>query len=1212
MNLFTPRSIFGILISLTFFPLGLLAQGTSGQSIWTANSLHEILSNETDEPQIFAREADYFELDFATLYQEIIGAPADYLISLPDGQGDFNQFLLTANTTMHPELNEKFPEIGSFNIISPESRNTWGKLDISPSGLRVMIFTPGTPTMFIDPVFKGNDIYYMAYFKNHFYTDKLAICHVVSESDESYEPASPKSDPYNECELKTYRLAVAATGEYSIFHGGTVELAMAAIVTTMNRVNGVYERDFGVTMTLIPNNDVIVYTNPASDPFTNGNAGAMLQENQANTNSVIGAANYDIGHVFGTNSGGVAGLGVTCNNNNKARGVTGSSAPVNDPFDIDYVAHEIGHQFGGNHSFNNACGGNRNNSTAMEPGSGSTIMAYAGICPTNVQNNSDDHFHGVNMREIGIQITQNGCQVNSQTGNNAPVIGVLPAEIFIPVNTPFALTADVTDADGDELTYNWEQMDNEISTQPPLASSTGGPNFRSFSPTTNPTGYFPRLSVVASNGPFTWERLPAFGRDMSFRLSVRDNAPIAGCTQYADIDVVVVPTAGPFQVIYPSVAGITWQGFDYETVTWDVANTTSSPINADLVDIFLSTNGGQSYPLLLAEGVPNTGSFPLMVPNIGTTTARIMVMNSGGTFFDVSNSNFSIEVIENGFYFQADEQTNIICQGDEFSFSFSIEEVGSFEGVVDLSVSAQPANTNVVLSSMVAGVGDEITVTVTGTENSPAVIDEIVITGEADGFSNDFSFVTVIINSNPIASTPVSPENASEGVSTEVDLVWENNAGIGVTYVLEVSTDLNFNDLIANAVGLNDTSFTVSNLLPETTYYWRIANTSTCGFSGPSNSFSFTTFVCTAQDGDDLPLEIESVSPTTITSEIEVSQEGIVADVNVRNIEGQHTRITDLIFSLTSPSGTEVLLTAANCGLNITLGSNGDVVVNSPQTISGVYGSSGAAAFGPNIPAGGITAAAVLADDGSANGAELCGPAINAPELNGNIAIVRRGECPFVEKVINAQNAGATAVIVINNVAGGVIAMGGTSNQINIPSVMITQANGNLFLSETGTDAENFFFGFDDQAAEGLISCPATSGNSFQPIGLLSAFNGEQSAGTWTLNITDVAPGNGGSLDGWELQICLTGEEFVSVSNARLSEIEIYPNPTTSTVWIDFQNAIFDQIRIFDLQGRQAFNHTVSGMNRINLDLSGYTNGMYIVHLEGPNGVVVEKIMKLE
>jgi subtilisin-like proprotein convertase family protein len=1194
-------------IATLFLCFGLsLAHGQ--QAYWASVSLAELQSDLGSSPQINARSAQYFELDFELLYETILTEGSSFLIEIPDETGVFGTFHIADNTTMSDGLKTAFPSIVAYTIVSTQSRNTWGKLELSPAGFRAMVFRPGRSTLFVDPLFQGENAAYIAYAKRDFYTDKTAECGVLP-GDKSYTPNLAKAGtPYNDCELKTYRLAVSATGEYTTFHGGTVELAMAAIVTSMNRVNGVYERDFGVTMTLIPNNSDIVYTDAATDPFTNGNPGAMINQNQTNTNSVIGSPNYDIGHVFGTNSGGLAGLGVTCNNNNKARGVTGSAAPINDPFDIDYVAHEIGHQFGANHSFNNACGGNRNNSTAAEPGSGSTIMAYAGICPANVQSNSDDHFHGINMTEIGIQITNNNCQVNTPIDNVAPVIGDIPGLVYVPASTPFVLTAPASDADGDSLTWCWEQMDVAISTQPPVATSATGPNFRSNSPIPDSSRYFPALSAIASNSPNTWERLSSVSRQMSFRVSVRDNAPGAGCTQYENTTVQVVGEAGPFTVLYPSAPSIVWPAFSPQTITWDVANTTEAPINAELVDIYLSTDGGQSYPILIAADVPNTGSLPIQAPNIATSAARIMVINTEGTFFDISNNNFTITAIENGFAFEASNLEATICQGEEVVFETSLFAVGNFSGPIQLSAIDQPENTTVTFSETTVNPGELVTITISETGSSPAASAQITVQGDGDGFTNTINFTINIIDANPVAASPISPENAETNVPTNVELVWDNNATFGSTYTVELATDGGFTDVIATASELTANTFTPGALEPETTYFWRITNSTECAQSAPSEIFSFDTFVCQFEESADVPV---AIAPGSTVSSLEITTQGVVADVNVVNLSGTHPLITDLTFRLLSPQGTAVELTSGNCGLAVTLASNGDVIVLTGGEVAGTYSSSGAAGFGPNIPAAGISANAVVADDGSANGSELCNAAINGADLMGNIALVYRGNCPFVDKVLNAQNAGAIAVIVINNQPGGTIPMGGVSNEINIPSVMISQADGELLIAEAGGDAVDFFFSFDDQAASEEIECPATGGGTYQPNEPLAAFNGENAAGIWSLEIVGAAETEIGSLNGWELQICYTGDEVSSTETTNSTDLTFFPNPTTGKFYLNLGENSFEAAYVFDYSGRLVKTIPVGGEPIMEIDLSDYPSGLYIVNVIGSSGQVSVKVLKM-
>ena len=604
------------------------------------------------EADIHASKANYYQVNLQMIESSVNSIPyreeadilhSPYTISIPDLAGNIQTFKILRNQTMHPDLNTLFPHIISFDGVNINNSAEKAKFDITPQGFHAMIMNPAFSTVFIDPISRSTPDKVMVYAKKDFTTNKIRNCNLETETeriDKLIHAEGSLKTLLGSCELRTYRLALAATVEYTTFQGGTIALAAAAQVTTMNRVNGVYERDMAITMVIIPNNNLLIYT--STDPYTNGTPNSMITENQTNITSVIGSANYDIGHVFGTNSGGLAGLGVVCNSNNKARGVTGSAAPVGDPFDIDYVAHEMGHQFKANHTQNNNC--NRNNATAVEPGSASTIMGYAGICSPNVQSNSDDHFHGISLGEISVFITSanHTCPVVSSLNNLPPVITSTNGNVSIPANTPFALTAVATDPNLDSLTYNWEQTDNQVSTQPPAATSTSGPNFRSNPSSPNPTRYFPNLTALSNGGPFTWEVVPSVSRTLHFRCTVRDNAMGGGCADYQNVTVSTVATAGPFVVTYPSATGISWVGNSLQTITWDVANTTAAPISAANVSIYLSVDGGISYPTLILANTPNDGTQTITVPNSPTTTARIMVISEAGTFFDISDHNFTI------------------------------------------------------------------------------------------------------------------------------------------------------------------------------------------------------------------------------------------------------------------------------------------------------------------------------------------------------------------------------------------------------------------------------------------------------------------------------------------------------------------------------------------------------------------------------------------
>jgi hypothetical protein len=462
------------------------------------------------------------------------------------------------------------------------------------------------------------------------------------------------------------RLAQSCNAEYSNFFGATsaaqVGLVLAAFNATLTRCNGVYEKDLALHLNLIANTTSVIYYAPATDPYST----TLSQWNaqlQSTLTSVIGEANYDIGHMFGASGGGgnAGCIGCVCTNGSKGSGITSPNdgIPQGDNFDIDYVAHEVGHQLGGNHTFSMSLEGTGVN---KEVGSGITIMGYAGITAQDVAPHSIAYFHQASIAQIQANLATKTCPVTSALSNATPVVAAV-SNRTIPISTPFALTGSATDANaGDVLTYSWEQNDNStVSGASSVASPTKatGPNFLSFAPTTSGTRFFPRLSTILAGLNVTpvlpggdaaanIEALSSVSRTLNFRLTVRDNAPYSstapvsvGQTQFTDVVVTVSNTSGPFAVTAPNTA-VTWAGGSTQTITWSVNNTTAAPVSCANVKISLSTDGGLTFPTVLTASTANDGSEALVIPTIPTTTARIKVEAVGNIFFDISNTNFTI------------------------------------------------------------------------------------------------------------------------------------------------------------------------------------------------------------------------------------------------------------------------------------------------------------------------------------------------------------------------------------------------------------------------------------------------------------------------------------------------------------------------------------------------------------------------------------------
>ncbi|MGP1273683.1 MAG: reprolysin-like metallopeptidase [Phycisphaerales bacterium] len=601
-------------------------------------------------PVMMDRDAARRALAGAPTEDAYLAGAEPLVMDLPMPDGSFEVFFVYETPMLAPELAAKFPDIRTYAGVGVTDAGSVARLTMTPLGFDAFVMRIG-PDVFIDRFSLDNADVYTSYYgpdlqREHlewtcgFDPDAVPQVGMRSRGEPLGRESAAVAAPVT---LRTFQAAIAATGEYTQYFGGTVSAGLSAVVTAMNRVSGIYERDLAARFQLVGNNDLIIFTNPNSDPFSSS---PSLSSIDSAIDSRIGSGNYDVGHLVDTGGGGYAFLGVVCTSS-KGGGYTGLTPPTGDRFYVDYLAHELGHQFGGNHTFNgdsgSCSGGNRNGSTAYEPGSGTTIMAYAGICGNdNTQTFSDDYFHFISLQEMSSHIASRTCDQEAGTGNTTPDAGVQVSTILVPINTPFRLVGTGSDVNGDTLTYTWEQRD--LGPQRDVSASDNGssPIFRSFEGTTNPERVFPNLVDWRDGVLNRGEKLPTVARTLDFRLTVRDNNPAGGGYDFADAQVIVDASGGPFRVTSQSSPVTVTNG--QLTVNWDVAGTSSFPFLASTVNIRFSQDGAQSFPHVLASGTPNDGSETVTLPSVLTTQGYIMVEASSGAFLDINKAPITVDV----------------------------------------------------------------------------------------------------------------------------------------------------------------------------------------------------------------------------------------------------------------------------------------------------------------------------------------------------------------------------------------------------------------------------------------------------------------------------------------------------------------------------------------------------------------------------------------
>ncbi len=736
---------------LSFF-IFLFANLLSAQQkqLWSKIDKSKI-QNTNIQKNVKLSDRQIFELKMSDFKIVLKGVPrksiasnnSSSIVKFPDNKGNLISYRVKETPVMSPALAKKFPNNKSYTGVGLNDSSLKIRFSVNELGLYAMIIDKERKVQYIDPISKDNKLYKIYTRKDLSVENYDFQC--FTKNYNALKKTNLSVQVANDKKLRTYRLALASTGEYSQFHidragasGATDSqkkaVVLAAMTLAMTRVNAIFENDLAITMQLVDNTNII-FLDSATDPYTNSNGSAMLGENQTTCDNEIGSANYDIGHVFSTGGGGIASLGSTCTSF-KARGVTGSSSPVGDNFYFDFVAHEMGHQFGANHPFNgdegNCTGANRNDETAVEPGSGSTLMAYAGICaPQNVQSHSDLYFHIVSIDEIWANITtgnSSSCGTLTDLTNNlnAPTANA-GIDFTIPISTAYLLKGQGSDDDGDPITFSWEQIDNQITAVPPSETSTSGALYRSVNPTTDPNRSMPDINtLINGNISSTWEVTPSVAREMNFKLTVRDNNSEIGQVASDNMKVTVSNAAGPFVVTSQDIVNLVWTKNVNETITWDVAGTTGNGINTSMVNILLSTDGGKTFPTILKSNTPNDGNEIINVPDVSAPNCFVKVEAVGNIFFALNQTSFSIGAFNQVCtIFDSSDTPLIIPDNDSngvTSFisvaeSFDIEEVKVSVNIThtyvgDLTITLQsPNGTLIELISGSCANGDDIDVT---------------------------------------------------------------------------------------------------------------------------------------------------------------------------------------------------------------------------------------------------------------------------------------------------------------------------------------------------------------------------------------------------------------------------------------------------------------------------------------------------------------------
>jgi len=1208
------RIIFTLFI-LVFLSFGIEAQ--TPVNYWSASTAVGTRYNE------MPKQYKAFALNYENFKAALRRAPMEFtrdaetrplIVDIPMPDGHFEPFAVVESPTMAPELAARYPELKSFGGQGIHDSRLAMKFTHSPTGLQAIIKTP-EGMVFITPLDKGQTGQYMSFFSRYLPHSEPFICGVddshiehsllegleLTEETGALETTSARAaDPVP---LRVYRMALACTGEFADIFNNSKSEVMDAFNTAVNQLNLVFELEVAVRFQMIPNNDTLIFTDGATDPYERPTLGReLLTPNNDYLNTTIGFDNYDVGHIFTGPCSDIAGVaqlqgtcgprkgaGVTCFNDNDV------IARVN-----TVMTHEIGHQFGASHTWNSCPGSDdqREGTTAFEPGSGTTIMSYAGVCSggQNIQSTNDLYFHNgslTQMYEFSRDGNGNTCANVMTTTNNTPDL-TLPYtnNFFIPIRTPFQLTAEGSDIDGDQITYCWEQYDTgpEISLGQGIGSA---PLFRSFPPSGSPTRFFPKLTDIINNiGNSETEVLPDYDRTLNFRCTARDNVAGNGGVVWEQMTFKSTTTAGPFRVSNPSTSE-TWEVGEEKEITWNVANTDNATVNCQKVNILLSTNRGFNFQYTLASGVPNDGSHMIIVPNAISNLVRIKVEAADNVFFDLSNQNVSIVApSQPALFLTVGPYSQQVCLPANATIDMTTDSLAGFNSEVTYMLEGLPAGATPVFGANPAIPSEPNTLSLDLSNVTEDGVFEVVLVGMASGITTvRRSFFLDLVYNDFSALTLDGPAQGAQGVSDVPSFSWADLPHVG-TVRIEIATDPSFNNIIFTESGITGTSYQPSSALDKnTTYYWRLKPTNECGEGEATAISAFRTesLACAEYSNIGANANISSAGLDSAKVVVNSSLAGNISDFNVKKVKGTHDLVKHIDVSVVSPSGKEVLLFTDLCGntTQFDLGFDDQAasdMIPCPPTNGAAYRPAGQLADFNNESGGGDWTLKAKVNSTQGNGGtlqdvvfEICSNiSLSNPSLSINDPLcVKPGEFnPISDEFLLSTHPDNIppenlTYRVLSLPANGTLQRGGVDLGVGSSFTQLDVNNKIVYyLNNLNSSATSDNFRFDVTGGDGWFGAPL--------------FN---------INI-DAS--------------CITGTKDLY----RQDGLTLFPNPAQSQINLRFEDNISNSltIKIFNIQGQLLYqaDHQAVGQT-LPLSTRFLNSGMYIMEVQAEDQLYARK-----